>query len=66
MSGLPIDCKIKHFQDDKLGELVPFLEDVLKHEFKTGWKHLLAKLETYFDEILGDEWKERAGVKYWW
>jgi DNA-binding response OmpR family regulator len=50
---------------DKLGELVPFLEDVLKDEFITGWKRLLSKLEPDFDKTLGHNWKTNAGITYW-
>ncbi len=30
---------------EKLGEIVPFLEDVLKYDFENGWKRLREKLE---------------------
>lgn len=50
---------------DKLGELVPFLEDVLKFEYKTGWKRLLDKLENYFDDQFEPGWKRQAGITYW-
>jgi hypothetical protein len=33
---------------EKLGEVVPFLEDVLKYEYLPGWKRLMKKLEKYF------------------
>ncbi|HOB68897.1 MAG TPA: response regulator, partial [Syntrophorhabdaceae bacterium] len=29
---------------DKLGEIVPFLEDVLQYDFSSGWRRLLSKL----------------------
>jgi DNA-binding response OmpR family regulator len=51
---------------DKLGELVPFLEDVLKDDFVTGWKRLLDKLEPDFEKTLGHNWKTNAGIKYWY
>ena len=41
---------------EKLGEVVPFLEDVLKYEYLPGWKRLMKKLEGYF----GARWE-----KYW-
>jgi CheY-like chemotaxis protein len=41
---------------DKLGEIVPFLEDVLTHEFLPGWKVLLKKLGDLFET-----WKEQSG-----
>jgi DNA-binding response OmpR family regulator len=50
---------------DKLGELVPFLEDVLQYEHKTGWKRLLAKLENYFDNQFEPDWKKKSGINYW-
>ncbi len=50
---------------DKLGEIVPFLEDMLKHEYKTGWRRLLEKLENYFDERFEPGWKGQAGINYW-
>ncbi len=50
---------------DRLGELVPFLEDVLKDEFITGWKRLLEKLEPDFNKALGPNWKTNAGITYW-
>ena len=51
---------------DKLGEMVPFLEDVLRNDFKTGWKGLLEKLEGDFDSSLESGWKEKAGISYWY
>ncbi len=50
---------------DKLGEIVPFLEDVLKYERKAGWKRLLEKLEDYFDAEFEPGWKDRSGLGYW-
>jgi DNA-binding response OmpR family regulator len=50
---------------DKLGEIVPFLEDIMQHEYKSGWKRLLEKLENYFDEQFEPEWKKKSGMIYW-
>jgi DNA-binding response OmpR family regulator len=50
----------------KLGELVPFLEDVLANEYKTGWKRLMEKLEKHFETIFEQNWKKQAGTKYWY
>jgi CheY-like chemotaxis protein len=44
---------------DKLGEIVPFLEDVLAHEHKTVWQRILKKMEDYWDEKFSDEWRRR-------
>jgi DNA-binding NarL/FixJ family response regulator len=43
---------------EKLGEIVPFLEDVLKYDYLTGWKRLVAKLEGFFNERWGQYWKK--------
>jgi hypothetical protein len=51
---------------DKLGELVPFLENILKDEYKASWKRLLDELENDFDRtFFEDDWRMVAGVKYW-
>jgi DNA-binding response OmpR family regulator len=47
---------------DKLGEIVPFLEDILIHEYKKGWARLLEKLETYFEDRFGRDWKTKSGA----
>jgi CheY-like chemotaxis protein len=44
---------------EKLGEVVPFLEDVLKYEYLPGWKRLMKKLERYFKI----QWKEYEQMK---
>jgi CheY-like chemotaxis protein len=48
---------------DKLGEITPFLEDMLKYEDKPGWEHLLEKLEGYFDSRFEGGW--RSGLSDW-
>jgi DNA-binding response OmpR family regulator len=50
---------------DKLGEIVPFLEDILQQDYKSGWKRLLDKLENYFDDRFGPDWKRRHNI-YWY
>lgn len=50
---------------DKLGEIVPFLEDVLQYEYKSGWKRLLEKLENYFNDQFEPDWKRKSGIGYW-
>ncbi len=50
---------------DKLGEIVPFLEDVLQQDYKSGWKRLLHKLENYFDDQFGPDWKKKHDI-YWY
>ncbi len=41
---------------DKLGQIIPFLEDVLTYEFLPGWKVLFKKLGDLFES-----WKEKSG-----
>jgi CheY-like chemotaxis protein len=43
----------------KLGEIVPFLEDVLKYEFEPGWKKLYEKLHSFFAEKFGSDWDKK-------
>jgi DNA-binding response OmpR family regulator len=50
---------------DKLGEILPFLEDILTQEYKKGWKRLLEKLENYFEDQFDPDWKKKAGINYW-
>ena len=45
---------------EKLGEVVPFLEDVLTYEFLPGWKVLFKKLGGLFET-----WKEKSGYNYY-
>ena len=49
---------------EKLGEIVPFLEDLLKYEYLPGWKRLLEKLEGLFNERWGHYWK-KSEEEFW-
>lgn len=49
---------------EKLGEVVPFLEDILKHEYLSGWKLLLDKLTGFFNGRWGENW-QRSDEKFW-
>lgn len=49
---------------EKLGEVVPFLEDVLKYEYLPGWKRLFEKLIEYFDKKYGPGWDYRVGINW--
>lgn len=43
---------------DKLGEIVPFLEDVLRHDHKSAWEKLMEKLDDYYTKkFASQEWK---------
>ena len=47
---------------EKLGEIVPFLEDVLKYEYLPGWKRLLEKLKGFFDAKFESDWEKKTGL----
>jgi DNA-binding response OmpR family regulator len=49
---------------EKLGEIVPFLEDILQYDTRSGWKRLLEKLENYYDDHLEADWKKTIGFRY--
>ena len=49
---------------EKLGEIVPFLEDVLKYEFETGWKRLFEKLHEFFTEKFETDWEKETGLNW--
>jgi CheY-like chemotaxis protein len=50
---------------EKLGEVVPFLEDALTHEFSSGWKRLFEKMTDFFDKKFGQDWKSKLGTDWW-
>jgi CheY-like chemotaxis protein len=45
---------------EKLKEIVPLLEDVLRYEFERGWKRLMVELEVFFDGRFGSDWRSKA------
>ena len=50
---------------EKLGEIVPFLEDILEEtEYESGWSNLMRKLEGYFDARWGEHW-QKSEAKFW-
>ena len=49
---------------EKLGEVVPFLEDVLKYETLPGWSRLLQNLLGFFNARWGENWK-KTDEKFW-
>jgi DNA-binding NtrC family response regulator len=50
---------------DKLGEIVLFLEDVLKYEPKAGWARLLEQLEEYFYNRFENDWRKKYPFSYY-
>jgi DNA-binding response OmpR family regulator len=49
---------------EKLGEVVPFLEDVLRYEYLPGWKRLLEKLKGFFDSKFESDWEKKTGLQW--
>ncbi len=49
---------------EMLGQMIPFLEDVLKYENLIGWGRLLENLKGFFSAHWGENWKEIDG-KFW-
>jgi DNA-binding response OmpR family regulator len=50
---------------DKLGDIVPFLEVVLRFDFIPGWRHLMDRLEDHFNKQFGPDWKVKSGFVSW-
>ena len=49
---------------EKLGKIVPFLEDVMKYEYGPGWRRLLKQMEGFFNASWGPYWK-KSEEKFW-
>jgi CheY-like chemotaxis protein len=49
---------------EKMGEIVPFLEYLLKYEYLTGWNTLLKRLKGFFNERWGKDW-QKADASFW-
>jgi hypothetical protein len=49
---------------ERLGEVVPFLEDVLKYEYLPGWKRLMERLKRYFDSKFGSGWEKKTDLRW--
>lgn len=46
---------------EKLGQVVPFLEDMLKYDYESGWEHLMGKLYGFFNDKFETDWEKRTG-----
>jgi DNA-binding response OmpR family regulator len=49
---------------EKLGSLVPFLEDVLKLNYHSVWKNALDHVATLFDKKFGSDWRTTE-AEFW-
>ena len=47
---------------EKLGKIVPFLEDTLKYDFESGWKRAYEALRDTFTSLWGRDWEKAAGT----
>jgi CheY-like chemotaxis protein len=44
---------------EKLGEIVPFLEDVLRYDALPAWRKLFEKMGDFFDHRFGAGWQKK-------
>jgi CheY-like chemotaxis protein len=49
---------------EKMGEIVPFLEYVLKYDYLSGWKRILEKFKEFFNGRWGVDW-QKSEEKFW-
>ena len=49
---------------EKLADIVPFLEDVLKYDYAAGWKRLLQKLHGFFSDRFVSDWEKQTGLEW--
>lgn len=49
---------------DELGEVVPYLEDILKYDYESGWKRLFEKLHNFFTDKFESDWEKKTGGSY--
>lgn len=50
---------------EKLGEIVPFLEDALTHSFESGWERLMERLHVYFNAVFERiDWDKEIGFDW--
>ena len=49
---------------EKLGEIVPFLEDICRYEFQPGWRRLLEKLNDDFKQKFTSGWEAKIGLNW--
>jgi CheY-like chemotaxis protein len=49
---------------EKLGEIVPFLEDILEVDAPTGWNRLFNRLDDFFDHRFGPDWN-KSDDRFW-
>ncbi|HEY3278125.1 MAG TPA: response regulator [Syntrophorhabdaceae bacterium] len=61
-----IDLKARaYIPKEKLGEIVPFLEDLLKFDYESGWVRLMEKLYGFFAANFETDWEKNTGGSTW-
>ena len=55
---------IAYLPKEKLGEVVPLLEDMLLNDYKTEWAQLMGKLDDYFKAQWGKDWRKREAIDW--
>ena len=55
---------MSYLPKEKLGEIVPFLEDALKYEYLPGWKRLMVTLKDFFDMRFETDWEKKTGLPW--
>ncbi|MBI5585925.1 MAG: response regulator [Deltaproteobacteria bacterium] len=49
---------------EKLGDVVPFLEDILKYGNEEGWGRLFGRMGDFFDRRFGPDWR-KSESQFW-
>ncbi len=49
---------------EKVGEIIPFLEDVLAYDYVPAWKRLYERLKKYFDSKFETDWEKKTGFDW--
>jgi len=49
---------------EKVGEIIPFLEDVLAYDYVPGWRRLYERLKKYFDNKFETDWEKKTGFDW--
>ena len=49
---------------EKVGEIIPFLEDVLAYDYVPAWKRLYERLKKYFDSKFENDWEAKTGFDW--
>ncbi len=49
---------------EELGNVVPFLEDILKYDYLPSWKNHMKKLKTFFDSKFQSDWELKTELPW--